>query len=250
MSDASRRGRDEDDRRNRILSAVTHDLKSPVSAMISFADHIAHDMADKPHDPRWIDLLGRIRRAGDQTIALIADILDMARLEAGREAIHPDWVDDPAAQLAEGVESFRMEADARRIALGFTVCGELPSVYWDMERIRYRALNNLVSNALKFTPPRGRVEVTVEAAGETIVITVADTGPGVPEEELERIFLRFEQIDLRTHRISQGAGLGLSNTRHFVALSGGSVTAANRPEGGALFTMRLPRMAAPALRSA
>ncbi len=229
-----------EERQNQILSTISHDLKSPVSAMVGFANLMKSELEEGPRQERHRGFLARIADAGMQTLALIDSILVMARLEAGREPIDPVRIDDPMADFADTVTMFQMEAQAKLITLTFRPLTPLPPVCWDMGHIRYRALNNVISNALKFTPTGGSVDVTVAEEEGWVTITVADTGPGIPEGEEERIFRMFEQVDLTSVRTHRSAGLGLANARHFVELSGGSLTAVNRDEGGARFVFRLP----------
>ena len=116
----------------------------------------------------------------------------------------------------------------------------MPPVKWDMRRIRYHAINNIISNALKFTPHGGRINLSAKADGTMVTIAIEDNGPGVPQVERERIFRRFEQADLDTSRVFKGAGLGLANAALFVRMHGGRITVEDAVPHGARFIIELP----------
>ena len=136
-------------------------------------------------------------------------------------------------------ETYQPKAQERTISLEVSA-KESAEVRGD-ERWLYQLLGNLLDNALKFTPPGGAVKVEVTAFAETVRLSVRDTGPGIPEESLERIFERFYQTDpSRAHK--QGAGLGLAITAWIAESHEGRITASNNPEGGACFTIDLPNL--------
>jgi len=114
----------------------------------------------------------------------------------------------------------------------------------DPERIN-QILNNLVSNALRYTPPKGKVGIHLEATNKSVVITISDSGPGIPAVHLTHIFERFYRADKSRSRTEGGTGLGLSIARQLAHLHGGSLTAANIPGGGAEFTLTLPKTSSP-----
>jgi signal transduction histidine kinase len=136
--------------------------------------------------------------------------------------------------LTPTIESRGQEVDIRVAPEASTVAGD-PAKLHDV-------LRNLVENASNYSPEQSRIELTAETAGPQVVIHVADRGPGIPEADLTRVFERFYRVDKDRSRESGGTGLGLSIVRHLVELHGGHVQAANRPDGGAVFTVRLPRL--------
>lgn len=232
------------EKQRKILSAISHDLKSPVTAMIGFANYLKKDI--KNNDPveagKWIEILERISLAGGRTLGLITEILTMSRVQAGMETIEPKWNASVAREIDEAVAMFKMEAAARNINLTFWTWTPLPVVRWDMGRMRYRVLNNIISNALKFTPEGGEVVVTAWAEGDRVIIEVSDTGPGIPPSEIERIFHLFEQVEMTNSRVYNSHGLGLSNAKHFVELHDGRIHARNGDPCGAIFSIELPQI--------
>ncbi|VAX20591.1 hypothetical protein MNBD_NITROSPINAE01-1880 [hydrothermal vent metagenome] len=229
------------ERHNRILSSITHDLKSPISAIISLVDLLEGEFGGKLGNPKTKKILKLISKAGHESLSLVQEILTMAKMEAGEEKFEPEYVGDLAKELTEVANTFRYEAAAKEVKLIIDIKSSLPMVCWDMRRIRLHALNNLVSNALKFTPAGGMVRISVMKEQSLIVIKVEDDGPGIPVEERQRIFERFEQIDLKSARVFNGCGLGLYNARLIVEQHGGRIYAMEATRGkGAAFTMLLP----------
>lgn len=236
-----RRSCAEAERHNMALSLITHDLKSPLVAIIGFCRVLAAKAADGELDAETEDLVRRMLRAGEGALDLAEDILAMAKLEAGGEKIEPVQVDDLEAEMAETLGVFEYEASSRRIKLAMNVVNELPGVFWDITRIKHHVLNNLMSNAMKFTPPGGTVTLEAESVDGRVLLKVIDTGSGVPENERERIFHRFEQMEMASNRVHKGAGLGLHNARLFARRHGGDIYIEDTPTGvGVAFVASLP----------
>jgi signal transduction histidine kinase len=228
------------ERHNEILSIVSHDLKSPMVAIMGFAQYVLNDMKDKPHDPKWEEMLRRVVNAGHGMQKLVEDILSMAKMEAGKANVEPEWVSNLADQIRNCAATFDFEANAKSISLTVEVEGNLPAVRWDMRRIHYHVMNNIVSNALKFTPAGGSVNISARAEDETVQIRISDTGPGIPPNERERIFNRFERANTASHRVHGGAGLGLYNANLFVKRHGGRISVESSGDTGTTFLLELP----------
>ncbi|MBI3794626.1 MAG: HAMP domain-containing histidine kinase [Nitrospinae bacterium] len=231
---------------NEILSMVSHDLKSPMVAIIGAAQFIVNDMKNKPHDPVWAELLNRVSNAGKGMQKLIEDILSMAKLEAGNEVVETDWIPDLEDEIKRAVRTFDFEADSKKIAMSVETSGVIPPVRWDMRRIHYHVLNNLLSNALKFTPSGGRVNISLSEADGKVDIRVSDTGRGIPPGEQKRIFNRFERGVTASERVQGGFGLGLYNANFFVKKHGGCIKVESSNETGTTFLIKLPLDAATA----
>jgi signal transduction histidine kinase len=228
---------------DRAISSISHDLKSPMVAIAGLTNILIEEMSETAPEPqqvaRWMDFLRRISGAAISSLSLVEDILTMAKIEAGKEPVEPEWTPEPEAELKDIVATFSMEAEAKGISLGIEV-DDLPPVRWDMRRIRYHCINNVLSNALKFTPPGGAVTLRAFQKDGRVKITVEDNGPGIPSAEREKIFLRFEQSSLSTVRSFKGAGLGLANAWLFVKRHGGNIFAEEASPHGARFVMELP----------
>ncbi|MBF0291806.1 MAG: HAMP domain-containing histidine kinase [Nitrospinae bacterium] len=228
---------------DRAISSISHDLKSPMVAIAALTKILMEEINETAPEPerikRWMDFLSRISGAAMSSLSLVEDILTMAKIEAGKEPVEPEWTAQPGAELKDILATFGMEAEAKRISLGVEV-GELPPVRWDMRRIRYHCINNVLSNALKFTPSGGAVTLRAFRNGDRVRIIVEDNGPGIPPAERERIFLRFEQSSLSSARVFSGAGLGLANAWLFVKRHGGDIFAEEANPHGARFVMELP----------
>lgn len=228
------------ERQNASLSIVTHDLKSPMVAIIGCSRFLLRDMKNKPHDPNWPLMVERMARAGEGMLELIETILAMGKMEAGKEHVEPTWTADLADELRETVKTFEYEAGAKNITLSLDAQMPLPPVFWDMMRLRHHVFNNIISNALKFTPAGGSVTFSAERQGDQINIRVADTGPGIAPEEREKIFCRFEQGSMTSKRVFNGAGLGLYNARLFVDRHGGTIAVEDSREKGTVILISLP----------
>ncbi len=218
-----------------FLASMSHELRTPLNAIIGFSDLMkneqpAGDRRSVPAD--WVD---HILASGRHLLDLINDILDLAKVEAGRLELKPEPLDLPTL-AAETTAALRPLA----VAHGLQLAADLPAVRVQADRTRLRQiLNNLLSNAIKFTPPGGRVTVTATAAGSDLLITVADTGIGIAAEDLSRVFDQFQQVgDPVAQRV--GTGLGLALTRRLVEAHGGSVGVESELGRGSRFTVRLP----------
>jgi signal transduction histidine kinase len=157
----------------------------------------------------------------------------LAHAEGGTLALQREPT-DLGALADDAVAQFRPAADRHQVRLAAHVANDVPTLDLDPVRIR-EVLANLVSNAVRFTPPGGDVRVDVEASSSSVALSVTDTGPGIPPADLPHIFDRFYK-----GTSSNGSGLGLTIARNLVAAHGGTLTAANRQDGGSIFTATLP----------
>jgi signal transduction histidine kinase len=168
---------------------------------------------------------------------LVKDLLRLARLDARQEVL--EQVPCEVAQLYRGVIADLAPAiDAKRQTLAIDVAPEASTVSADPAKL-HDVIRNLVENAVNYSPEGAAIVLKARRDDGAFLLTVADSGPGIPSGDLTRVFERFYRVDKSRARPG-GTGLGLAIVRHLVELHGGSVSAANRPEGGALFTVRLP----------
>jgi signal transduction histidine kinase len=228
-----------DKARRHLLADVSHELMTPLTAIRGYTQTLAMPglAMDQATRGRYFDI---VDRETYKLEAIIGDLLDLAKLEGGGSTltIEPIAVDDLFERVAERHDPVLI---ARNIQLVRSVPEEL-EFDGDLQRLE-QALQNVASNALRHTPDGGRVELRGEAAGDKVRITVRDTGPGIPPEHLPHIFDRFYKADAARTAISTapGSGLGLSIVRAIVERHGGTVAAANAPDGGAIFEFLLPR---------
>jgi signal transduction histidine kinase len=220
--------------RDEFLAIVSHDLRDLLNAVMGGAALI---VAEAPgHAPeRVMAHAQRIQRAVSRMGRLVGDLVDVASIEAGTLAV-TRAVADPAAVVAEAIDTYQGQATARGIALRAEIAAGLPPVAFDAARI-LQVLCNLVGNAIKFTPAGGAIVVRAEPADGGIALAVSDTGPGLPDDKLEAVFDRFLQL---TKGDGRGVGLGLFIARCIVQGHGGRIWAENRVGGGSVFSLMLP----------
>jgi signal transduction histidine kinase/CheY-like chemotaxis protein len=218
-----------------FLATMSHEIRTPLNGVLGMAQAIA---MEKRLPGRVREQIAVVRESGEALLAVLNDILDISRIEAGKLELESIGFD--LAELAAGARrTFAPLAKARDVALELDVGPEAAGVYLgDPTRIR-QILYNLISNALKFTEA-GRIDVRVARPDGVLRLTVEDTGIGIPAEALSRLFAKFEQADASTTRRYGGAGLGLSICRELAELMGGSITAASTPGKGSAFTVSLP----------
>jgi signal transduction histidine kinase len=225
-----------------FLATVSHELRTPLNVILGNLHVLTIDKRD-PLSPAQAERVERVRRSAQQLLALINDILDLAKLDAGRETLVRGPV--PLRQLGTECGQFFLEELARG-QLGFSL--RLPEdeliVQADGRRLK-QILINLLGNAVKFTPPGGRVglEITADPANDELVLAVTDTGIGMTPEQQGRLFRSFEQIDGSRSRKFGGTGLGLAIVKRLTELHGGRVTVESAPGQGSRFAVHLPREA-------
>ena len=180
--------------------------------------------------------------SAEHLLSLINDVLDLAKVEAGRTEVYPvEFVLDP--MLAECLHTVEPMLKSEQVRLVQEVEADLPTLYTDRDKVK-QILMNLLSNAVKFTHT-GTITLTACSHNSAIVMAVADTGIGIPEEALARIFEEFRQVDSSTTREYGGTGLGLAISLQFARLMGGDITVQSTVGVGSTFTMTLPQRYTP-----
>lgn len=226
--------------RDEFLNALSHELRTPLNAILGWSRLLREGGSDPERLARGVAVLERNGRVLAQ---VVSDLLDMSRLARGAIQLERREVDLGAA-LEAALAPLAAVAAAKGVALAREVEEPAPRVEGDAARLQQVAWN-LVSNALKFTPAGGRIEVSVRREGAGVVLQVEDTGDGIPPEFLPHVFERFRQADGSTTRRHGGLGLGLALTRELVILHGGTIEARSAGAGhGATFRVTLP-LAAP-----
>jgi two-component system phosphate regulon sensor histidine kinase PhoR len=224
--------------RQDFVANVSHELKTPLSVIKACVETLLDGAADDPEHRG--PFLQRIGEQGDRLHALILDLLSLARIESGAEVFQLEAVPLGPA-VAACLERHRARAGAKNQRLEAAGPAGEGAAAWADEEAVGQILDNLVDNALKYTPPGGRIQVRWRADDDHVRLEVEDTGIGIPEADLPRIFERFYRVDKARSREMGGTGLGLSIVKHLVQAMGGSVRASSRVGQGTTFTVRLPR---------
>ena len=224
--------------KSRFLATVSHEFRTPLNGILGMADLLT----DTGPDAEQATYVAALRTSGEALLALVDDILDFAKVEAGKLELVAEPFDP--AQLVETVaELMAPRAQAKGIELAAHIAPDLPArLVGDRDRLR-QILLNLVGNAVKFTEAGG-VGLSLARTGDRLEITVADTGPGIPSDRLDMIFGEFEQLDHGAAAGQTGTGLGLAIVRRLARLMGGEVQAESRLGEGATFRVTLPLAAA------
>ncbi len=205
--------------RRDFVANVSHEFKTPLTAIQGFAETLLGGaLDDKANRKRFMEI---IREHAQRLARLTDDLLKLSRIEAGRLELESRPVS--VAALVNGcVETARLKAESKGLRLTVGLPEDLPAVRGDAVQLG-EVLQNLIDNALQYTPPGGRIDVTAYSNGQEVIFTVADTGIGIPEADLERIFERFYRVDAARSREAGGTGLGLSIARHIVDAHGGRI---------------------------
>ena len=225
--------------KNEILGTVAHDLRNPLGVILGRAEMMNELATVEPVQIDKIkDQLGHIRASATQLTEMVNDLITDAMMDAHNIAIRREQV-DLVTMLGETVNANRALAEKKRQSLQLIAPAHL---VWSCDPDRLReAVDNLISNAIKYSPIGGNIELTMSHADEQVVIRVADEGPGLSEEDVSRLFGRFQRLSARPTGGESSTGLGLSIVKRIVELHGGHVGAQSPGPGrGTTFTIRLP----------
>ncbi len=225
--------------KQQFAQTISHELRTPLNLIVGFTELMAqssqHYGVHLP--PDFLRDLSTVHRYSRHLQTLINDVLDLARIEAAQMAILPETV-DPAELANDAINTVRSLVEARGLALHTAIEPDLPSLYVDPIRIR-QVLFNLLNNAACFTQ-QGAVTVGVRYQDDSVVFSVADTGPGIAPEDIPRVFREFEQLDSSTRRRHGGAGLGLAISKQFVEMHQGRIWVESILGRGSTFHFSLP----------
>jgi signal transduction histidine kinase/HAMP domain-containing protein/ActR/RegA family two-component response regulator len=237
--------------KSEFLANMSHELRTPLNSMLLLSSLLAENAENTLND-RQLEYARTIHGAGTDLLALISQILDLSKIEAGKMQIDRQRV--PIAELRSYVERhFQPLAQQKRLGFHIRVAPEVPpTITTDLQRVE-QIIKNLLSNALKFTdtgqvaidvhleaPTHGFRSATLRQAAAVVAFSVADTGIGIPAEKQQLIFEAFQQADASTSRLHGGTGLGLTISRELARLLGGEIGLASTPGGGSTFTLYLP----------
>ncbi len=222
--------------KDEFLATVSHELRTPLTAFLGYAQLLRARKRDEAYVERTT---AKMVQSAQTQAQIIEDLLDVSRIVSGRLRIEPEPI-DLIAVIRAALDTVRPTVEAKGLHLHTDLHSEASQIVGDPNRLQ-QVVWNLLSNAAKFTPPEGAIEVGLARRGREALLTVRDTGQGISPAFLPFVFERFRQADGTSHRVHGGLGLGLSIVRHLVEAHGGSVQAASAGEGqGAIFTVRLP----------
>jgi signal transduction histidine kinase len=234
LNDMTQRLRELDELKRTFVASVTHELRSPLGAIESYVKALLRDARGLSEDERR--QLERVRENAARLAHFVSSLLDMAKIERGKLDFHPRLTD--VARVVEDTVLFlKSRAQEEGKALEFRSEPGLPSLSADPDLVT-QVVTNLVSNAVKFTRPGGRVDVSLRRDGAFLEVSVQDTGVGIPPEALPRIFAPFERV--RNPLKAGGAGLGLAISKAIVEMHKGSIAARSEPGRGSVFSFTLP----------
>lgn len=224
--------------KSNFLAAVSHELRTPLNAIIGFSDMLLHEMFGPFQEPRQKEYVGIVRDSGQHLLDVVNSILDVSKIESGCYAINPEpFRFREAADMCASMLALQAEAKALNLTVEVAVgTGEVKA---DRRAVQ-QMLINLVSNAVKFTPDGGRVEIGAKRLGSRLHFWVSDTGIGIAEEDLSRLGTPFMQIQNDYTRRFEGTGLGLSLVKGLVSLHDGTMSIESAPGEGTTVTISLP----------
>jgi signal transduction histidine kinase len=215
---------------------MSHELRTPLNAVIGFSEVLAEGMFGELND-KQAEYITDILESGRHLLSLINDILDLSKIEAGRMELEPSEFDLPAA-IDTALLLMRERASRKGIELGRAVDARLGIVRADERKVK-QVLLNLLSNALKFTPEGGRIDVRAQVRDGMAEISVTDTGDGIAAADQAAVFEEFRQVGDSAKRV-EGTGLGLALSRKFVELHGGRIWVTSQLGNGSTFTFTIP----------
>ncbi len=231
--------REMDSLKSQFFANISHEFRTPLTVILGAVEKLAQENIPTAEGKWGLQAIGR---HANRLLELINQLLDLSKLEAGKQQLHP-LPGELAGFLKYVTASFVPLFERKGIAYQYQVPGAPCWVQYDKDSLQ-KILSNLLSNALKFTPEGGTVAVTIEARqhadGIELLIGVRDTGIGIPPAQLSRIFDRFHQVDASLTRAYEGTGIGLALAKELVALHRGSITAESSPGRGTLFSVSLP----------
>jgi signal transduction histidine kinase len=242
LEHAKARAEQESQFKSKFLARMSHELRTPLNAIIGFSELLEQELAG-PLTPKQTEYVGTIVQSGRHLLGLVNDVLDLAKVEAGKLELTKEWTS--VESLAAWAQKLVMPlARSQGVALDLAVPSDLPRLHVDSLRIK-EALHNLVSNAIKFTPSGGSVRIAAEAGADrrSVAITITDTGIGISSTNIPKLFREFERITPAPgsgRRHPEGTGLGLTISQRYITLHGGTITVESRVGEGTCVTVKLP----------
>jgi signal transduction histidine kinase len=241
LDEQYRRGQQANRLKSEFLANMSHELRTPLNGIIGFTDIMYTGEVGTVSDEQK-EYLGDILSSARHLLQLINDVLDLAKVEAGKMTFHPEAV-DLEKLVSEVCDILRPLAAHKRIFIEAAVDSTLTGVTVDPSKFK-QVLYNYLSNAIKFTPDEGHVIVRIKPQGEnSFILEVEDSGMGIQPEDIGRLFVEFQQLDASRAKKYQGTGLGLALTKRIIEAQGGRVGVRSTPGQGSTFFASLPRLA-------
>jgi len=228
--------------KSEFLANMSHELRTPLNAVIGYAEMIERQVFG-PIGPKYLEYAADIMSSGQHLLEIIGNILDMSRIEAGEHRLDIQEI-DLAEVASASLRMVRMRARERGLDLGMDIPERFPKLRGDAQAIR-QVLINLLTNAVKFTPRGGRIDLAARAGARMAEITVSDTGQGMDAEDLQRVFAPFWQAESTQTKRSEGTGLGLSICKRLIEMQGGTISLTSTLGQGTAVTFALPIAPAP-----
>ena len=223
--------------KSEFLANMSHELRTPLNAIIGFSEVLAERLFGELNE-KQAEYARDITESGRHLLSLINEILDLSKIEAGRMELELSEF-DLATTINNTLSLVRERAERRGIALRCALDAGVTTIHADERKVK-QVLLNLLSNALKFTPEGGAIDVRASASDGQVEIAVTDTGVGIAEDELDAVFEEFRQVGSAARKI-EGTGLGLAISRKFIELHGGKIWVTSKLGAGSTFTFTLPR---------
>lgn len=223
-----------DEMKSRFFTNISHEFRTPLTLILG----PAKDILEKTKESETKQNIGLIRRNAGRLLGLVNQLLDLSKLEAGRMKL--ETREENTIPLLKGlVLSFSSLAERKKITLRFSTIEENVNVYLDREKIE-KITNNLLSNAFKFTPDGGKIDVEIVKLSKEVKIKISDSGIGIPKENLDKVFDRFYQVDGSHTREQEGTGIGLALTKELVELHKGKIEVESETGKGTTFIVKIP----------
>jgi len=238
LEDANLRLQEANRHKSRFLSSMSHELRTPLNAILGFSDLLAGQFFGALN-PKQLEYTRQLEKSGKHLLALINDILDITKIDAGAMEVTPEQF-HPREMIDATVNMLSAQFREKQLTTKIRTSKEVESISGDLRKCK-QILLNLLSNALKYTPPGGEIRVTTERHNTGFIrVSVTDTGVGIPEEEQGKIFSEFHQADRVRDEQLGGTGIGLALTRRLVELHGGSIGVKSKVGEGSTFWFTLP----------
>jgi protein-histidine pros-kinase len=229
--------------KSEFLANMSHELRTPLNGIIGFSEFLVDEKPGKLNEKQK-EYLNDILNSGRHLLQLINDVLDLSKVEAGKMELFPEKF-----ALAKAVEEVcavvSPQATRQNVSIQKDISRSVENVMLDQQKFK-QVLFNLLSNAVKFTDGGGRVEiVATRSPPDGLLLQVRDTGIGIKREDLDKLFIEFQQLDSGTDRRYEGTGLGLALTKKIVELQKGSISVESEPGRGSIFAVTLPEAIEP-----